>query len=72
MERKAKSNEISVNIIGNMVLFAIVKSPIFACVSTISKNEEIIVAFDDFIAIPINRAIKLIVTITADLRISQI
>ena len=70
MERKAKISEISVNMTGNIALFAIVKSPMFACVSIISKNEDMIVAFDDFIAKPINRAIKLIVTITTVFKIS--
>lgn len=70
MERKAKTKEIIVNRTGNIALFAIVKSPMFACVSIISKNEETIVAFDDFIAKPINRAIKLIVTITTDFKIN--
>ena len=61
MERKAKISDIIVNMTGNIALFAKVRSPIFACVSIISKNEDMIVAFDDFIAKPINRAIKLIV-----------
>ena len=62
MERKAKISEISVNMTGNIALFAIV--------SIISKNEDMIVAFDDFIAIPINRAIKLMVTMTTDFKIN--
>ena len=70
MERKAKISDIIVNMTGNIALFAKVRSPIFACVSIISKNEDMIVAFDDFIAKPINRAIKLIVTITTDFKIS--
>jgi hypothetical protein len=70
MERKAKISDIIVNMTGNIALFAKVRSPMFACVSIISKNEDMIVAFDDFIAKPINRAIKLIVTITTDFKIS--
>ena len=42
---------------------AIVKSPMFACVRKINKNEVTIVAFEDFKAIPTNRAIKLMLTI---------
>ena len=70
MERKAKISDIIVNMTGNIALFAKVRSPMFACVSIISKNEDMIVAFDDFIAKPINRAIKLIVTITTVFKIS--
>ena len=51
-------------------MFAIVRSPIFACVKIINRKEEIIVAFEDFIAKPINSAIKLIVTIEIDFTIS--
>lgn len=72
IDRKAKIKEITVNITGKIALFAIVRSPIFACVKTISRNEEIIVAFEDFIAIPINNAMKLIVTITMDFTINWI
>ena len=50
MERKAKISDIIVNMTGNIALFAKVRSPMFACVSIISKNEDMIVAFDDFIA----------------------
>ena len=59
-----------VNTSGTTALSAIVKSPTFACVRKISKNEVIIVAFEDFIAIPTNNAIKLILTITKDFRIN--
>lgn len=72
IERKAKSSEITVKIIGKTALSAIVRSPIFACVKIISRKEEITVAFEDFIAIPINRAIKLMETITMDFTISWI
>ena len=70
MERTAKISDIIVNMTGNIALFAKVRSPMFACVSIISKNEDMIVAFDDFIAKPINKAIKLMVTITTDFKIS--
>ena len=70
IDRNAKTNDIAIRIIGNTMLFAIVKSPIFACVIKINKNEVIIVAFEDFIAKPTNRAIKLILTITKDFNIS--
>ena len=70
MERTAKISDIIVNMTGNIALFAKVRSPMFACVSIISKNEDMIVAFDDFIAKPMNKAIKLMVTITTDFKIS--
>ena len=43
-------------------LFAIVKSPILACVKRMSRKDATIVALDDFIFIPINREMKLMVT----------
>ena len=64
--------EITVKTAGNTALFAMVKSPTFACVRKISKNEVMIVAFDDFRAIPTNKAIKLMLTITTDFNISWI
>ena len=70
IDRKAKIKESTVKITGKIALFAIVRSPMFACVKIISRNEEIIVAFEEFIAIPINNAIKLIVTITKDFTIN--
>ena len=70
IDRTAKPTEIIVNIAGNIALFAIVKSPTFACVRKINKNEVIIVAFEEFKAIPTNKAIKLILTITTDFNIS--
>ena len=70
MERKAKINEIIVKITGKTALFAIVRSPIFACVKIIKRKDEIMVAFEDFIAIPINREIKLIETVTMDFAIN--
>ena len=68
----AKPKEIIVKINGNTALSASVKSPTLACVRKINKNEVIIVALDDFIAIPTNRAIKLILTITTDFNINWI
>ena len=67
-----KPKEIIVKINGITTLPASVKSPTFACVRKINKNEVIIVALDDFIAIPTNRAIKLILTITTDFNINGI
>lgn len=72
IDKAAKSKEITVKMIGNTALPAIVKSPMFACVRKISKNEVTIVAFEDLKAIPTNRAIKLMLTITTDFRISCI
>ena len=69
-DRKAKISERMVRMKGNIALFAIVRSPMFACVNRISRKEEIIVAFEDFIDRPINSAIKLIVTIEIDFTIS--
>ena len=71
-ERNANSREISVRITGNTALSASVKSPTFACVRKISRNEVTITALEDFIARPVNRAIKLMLTITADFRSSWI
>lgn len=59
-----------VKITGKTALFAIVKSPTFACVRKISRNEVIMVAFEDFKATPTNKAIKLILTITTDFNIN--
>ena len=72
MDKPAKPKEITVKITGNIALFDIVKSPTFACVRKISKNEVRTVALEDFIAIPTNMAIKLILTITTDFSISWI
>ena len=72
IDKAAKSKEIAVKIMGNTALPAIVKSPMFACVRKINKNEVTIVAFEDFKAIPTNRAIKLMLTITTDFSISCI
>lgn len=72
IERNAKTSDIKVRITGKTALSAIVRSPIFACVKKINRKEEIIVAFEDFIAIPMNRAIKLMVTVTIDFTISWI
>lgn len=69
-DRTANTKDIKVRITGKTRLFFIVKSPIFACVKKISRKDEIIVAFEDFIARPMNRAIKLMLTITTDFRIS--
>ena len=65
-----KTKEMIVKIIVTIALSAIVRSPIFACVSKISRNEVMIVAFEDFKAIPTNRAIKLMLTVTTDLNTS--
>lgn len=70
MEKNAKTNEITIKITGKTALFAIVRSPTFACVRIINRKEEIIVAFEDFIAIPINKAMKLMETTTMDFTIS--
>lgn len=64
MDKTAKAKEIAVSTIGNAALSCIVISPTFACVRKISKNEVTIVAFEDFIAIPTNKAIKLMLTTT--------
>lgn len=63
-------SEMKVKIIGKIKLFFIVKSPILACVRKISRKDEIMVAFDDFMARPMNNAIKLMLTITTDFKIS--
>lgn len=65
-DKHAKISEIMVNTTGSTMLSDIVKLPILACVSIISRNEEIIVAFEDFIAKPTKSAIKLMVTVTKD------
>ena len=49
-----------------MALSAKEKSPTLACVKKISRKDDTMVAFEDFIAIPINKAIKLMVTMTTD------
>ena len=66
IDRVANTKEMSIKIAGNMAFPANEKSPIFACVRKISKNEELIVAFDDFIVMPTNKAMKLILTIITD------
>ena len=48
MDKPAKPKEITVKITGNIALFDIVKSPTFACVRKISKNEVRTVALEDF------------------------
>ena len=68
--KTANPREITVKTTGNTALPAIVKSPTFACVKKISKNEVIIVALEDFTAIPTNNAIKLMLTVTADFSIN--
>lgn len=51
-----------------MALSAKEKSPTLACVKKISRKDDTMVAFEDFIAIPINKAIKLMVTMTTDFK----
>ena len=69
-DKTANIREIIVKTKGNTALSASVKSPTLACVKKISRNDEITVAFEDFIANPINSAIKLMVTIETDFTIS--
>lgn len=72
MDSMAKTKEMTVRIIGNTALSDSVKSPMFACVRKISKKEVTMAAFEDFMVIPANRAIKLMLTVTADFKISWI
>ena len=51
-----------------MALSAKEKSPTLAYVKKISRKDDTMVAFEDFIAIPINKAIKLMVTMTTDFK----
>ena len=69
-DRIAQIKDTRVRIAGKTRLFFIVKSPMLACVRKISRKDEIIVAFDDFMARPINNVIKLMLTITTDFRMS--
>ena len=72
IDNTANPKDTIVSISGNTALSAIVKSPTFACVRKISKNEVIIAAFEEFTAIPTNNAIKLMLTITKDFNINWI
>ena len=72
IDNTANPKDTAVRTKGNTALSAMVKSPAFACVRKISKNEVIMVAFEDFAAIPTNSAIKLMLTMTKDFRISWI
>ena len=69
-DRIAQIKDTRVRIAGKIRLFFIVKSPMLACVRKFSRKDEIIVAFDDFMARPINNVIKLMLTITTDFRMS--
>ena len=69
-DRKAKISEIIVRIRGNIALFAIVRSPMFAYVNKIISKNEINFAIEYFIDRPINSAIKLMVMIEIDFTIS--
>ena len=66
IDKNAKIKEITVSTAETTTLFAIVKSPILACVKRISRKDATIVALDDFIFIPINREMKLMVTMVID------
>ena len=72
MDKPAKRKDNTVNIAGNTALSAMVKSPTFAWVRKISKNEVTIVVFEDFFIIPANNAIKLMLMITTDFNINWI
>ena len=69
-DRAANPNETAVKTIGKTGLSDIVKSPTFACVRKISRKEVTTAALEDFIAKPTNKAIKLMLTMTTDFKIS--
>ena len=70
MDSAAKAKETAVSTAGNTTFSLRVKSPTFACVRKTSRNEVTTAAFEDFITSPANSAIKLMLTITADVKIS--
>ena len=70
MDKKANRKDNAVKTTGKRALPAIEKSPTFAWVRKKSKNEVTIVVFEDFFIIPINNAMKLMLTITPDFNIN--
>ena len=67
-DKSANSTDIPVSTSGKAAFPDIVKSPTFACVSRMRRKEDMTVAFDDFMASPIKRAIKPMVMVTADFK----
>ena len=69
-DKKMQSKETIIKIIGKTILPERLKSPILPCKRKIKRNDVMIVAFEDFMAKPTNRTIKLTLTVTMDFRIN--